>query len=143
MEVGAEGGRIVIKLEQEEDFLPSLEAVLRENNVNSGVVLGGIGALKDFELGWFDPDKREYVKTHHGSSHELLSLQGTVTLGADPPLHVHASLGDERQAVVGGHLFRATVAVLAEVTVQVLEDLHLTRELNPKTGLKELTFGGR
>ncbi|MEE9600779.1 MAG: PPC domain-containing DNA-binding protein [Thermoplasmata archaeon] len=143
METGVEQGRIVVKMRSDEDFLPSLVGVLEEEGFASGLVLSGIGALKDFELGWFDIQERRYVRSRYESSHELLSLQGTVTLESDPPLHVHCSLADVRQKVVGGHLFGGTVSVLAEVAVQVLSEIRLTRELNQQTGLKELKIRKR
>ncbi len=143
MKAGVDDDRILLKLEQGEDFISTLVNGLGDLGVASGVVLGGIGALKQFELGWFDPETREYVRRTYEGSHELLSLQGTVTLDSEPQVHVHASVANERHEVVGGHLFAGTVAVLAEVTVVKLRGLRLTREMNPKTELKELTIHER
>ncbi len=142
MEVGRDGDHVVVKLARGEDLLPTLEEALRGEGVASGVVLAGIGALQDVELGWFDPGEKSYVKRVHAGSRELLSLQGTVTLDADLPLHLHCALADAEQRVVGGHLFRGRVAVLAEVAVRALDALALTRRKNPETGLLELTMGG-
>ncbi|MFQ5838705.1 MAG: PPC domain-containing DNA-binding protein [Thermoplasmata archaeon] len=142
MEIGVDHGRIVLKLQRDEDFLPSLVKALEESRVSSGLVLGGIGALKEFELGWFDPESRTYVRSGYEPSHELLSLQGTVTPGSEPPIHVHCSLSNEKCGVVGGHLFRGKVSVLAEVAIQGLEGIRLDREVNPRTGLRELTIRG-
>lgn len=143
MEVGRDGDLVVVKLGRGEDLLPVLGEALRGEGVTSGVVLAGIGALEDVELGWFDPRSKSYVRNAYAESRELLSLQGTVTLEADLPLHLHAALADAEQRVVGGHLFRGRVAVLAEVAVRGLDGLALTRLENPATGLLELTMGGR
>lgn len=143
MKTGIDDGKVVLKLEQGEDFLSTLVKGLEGLGVTSGVVLGGIGALKHFELGWFDPDTREYVRRQYEGSYELLSLQGTVTLESQPQVHVHASVANEKHEVVGGHLFAGTVAVLAEVSVLRLEGLRLTREMNPRTELRELTIHER
>ncbi len=143
MKTGLDAAKAVLKLEQGEDFVPMVVKGLGDLGVTSGIVLSGIGALRDFELGWFDPDSREYIRDRYEGSHELLSLQGTITLSSDPPIHVHASLANENQEVVGGHLFAGTVAVLAEVAVLRLDGLHLAREPNPKTDLKELTIHRR
>ncbi len=140
MEVGVHGTRVLVKLERGEEFLPSLLKALEDKGVTSGVVTEGIGALEEFELGWFDPDTREYVRNRFETSHELLSMQGTVTLGSDPPIHVHCSLANEHHAVVGGHLFGGTVSVLAEVAIDSLGEVRLERKVNPKTGLKELSL---
>lgn len=141
MEVGREGDLVVVKLSRGEDLLPTLAEALRGEGVSSGVVLTGIGALEEVELGWFDVEERAYVRNVYAGSRELLSLQGSVTLEAELPLHLHAALGDEAQRVVGGHVFRARVAVLAEVAVRALDTLPLTRRRNPATGLLELTVG--
>lgn len=143
MKTGMDGNEVVLKLEQGEDFLATLVKGLGELGVTSGVVLSGIGALKDFELGWFDPDIREYARHRYQGSHELLSLQGTVTLESQPQVHVHASVANKDNQVFGGHLFEGIVAVLAEVSVLKLKGLHLTREMNPRTQLKELTIHTR
>lgn len=140
MQVGVDRGWIVVKLQRDEEVLPSLVKAMEEWGVPSGLVVSGIGALKEFELGWFDPETRRYERRSFESSHELLSLQGTVTLEAEPPIHVHCSLSNERHELVGGHLFSGKVSVLAEVALQALEEVRLTRELNPETGLKELTI---
>jgi predicted DNA-binding protein with PD1-like motif len=140
MEVGVEKGWIVVKLEKDEELIPSLVQVMKERGASSGVVGAGIGAHKEFELGWFDPLERSYSRRRYETSHEILSLQGTVTLDSDPPIHVHCSLSDEEHRVVGGHVFEGKVSVLAEVAMLALEEVSLTRKTNPETGLRELTI---
>lgn len=66
---------------------------------------------------------------------EVLSLVGTLS---PEGLHLHASLGDERGAVCGGHLVRATVHTTAEIVVGVARSLTFSREMDPGTGFKEL-----
>ncbi|MFQ5908487.1 MAG: PPC domain-containing DNA-binding protein [Thermoplasmata archaeon] len=143
MRTGADGRWLVVKLERGEEVLASLEKALAERGITSGLVLSGIGALEGVELGWFDPLGGQYVRRHLEGSHELLSLQGSVTLEADPPLHVHASLAGSDHGAVGGHLFEGSVSVLAEIGIQHLEGLRMTRRKNPATGLNELSVGPR
>ncbi|MFQ6013215.1 MAG: PPC domain-containing DNA-binding protein [Thermoplasmata archaeon] len=138
MQVGTDGHWMVVKLQRGEEVLPSLQEALEERGVASGLVLTGIGALEGVELGWFDPKAGVYVRKRLEGSHELLSLQGSVTLGADPPLHLHASLAGSDLRAVGGHLFEGRVSVLAEIGIRHLEGLRLTRRKNPATGLNEL-----
>ncbi|MFQ5987010.1 MAG: PPC domain-containing DNA-binding protein [Thermoplasmata archaeon] len=128
-----------MKLQRGEEVLPSLQEALRGRGITSGLVLSGIGALEGLELGWFDPEKGAYVRKRFEGSHELLSLQGSVTLEAEPPLHVHASVAGPDYAAVGGHLFAGSVSILAEISVQHLEGLRMTRKENPDTGLNELS----
>jgi predicted DNA-binding protein with PD1-like motif len=143
MQTGQDGRWLVVKLERGEQVLPSLQAALEERGITSGLVLSGIGALEGLELGWFDPEGEGYVRRRLEGSHELLALQGSVTLQADPPLHLHATVAGPDYAAVGGHLFDGRVSVLAEIGIQHLEGLRMTRRRNPTTGLNELAVEPR
>ena len=143
MQTAQDGRWLVVKLERGEEVLPSLEHALEERGITSGLVLSGIGALEGLELGWFDPEGEGYVRRRFEGSHELLALQGSVTLRADPPLHLHATVAGSDYAAVGGHLFDGRVSVLAEIGIQHLEGLRMTRRKNPTTGLNELTVEPR
>jgi hypothetical protein len=52
---------------------------------------------------------------------ELLSTQGNLAPGPDGPFtHIHVVLSDDDKVVHGGHLFRATVSITAEIHLRVL-----------------------
>ncbi len=138
MQTGQDGRWLVVKLQRGEDVLPSIEGALEDRGVTSGLVLSGIGALERIELGWFDTKGGVYVRKRFEGSHELLSLQGSVTLGAEPPLHLHATVAGPSYGAVGGHLFEGRVSVLAEIGIRHLRGLRMTRKKNPATGLNEL-----
>ncbi|MFQ5919895.1 MAG: PPC domain-containing DNA-binding protein [Thermoplasmata archaeon] len=138
MQTGQDGRWLVVKLQRGEEVLPSLEGALEARGVTSGLVLSGIGALDGLELGWFDPEAGSYVRRRFEGSHELLSLQGSVTLEADPRVHLHATVAGRNHEAIGGHLFEGRVSVLAEIGIQHLQGLRLTRRENPATGLNEL-----
>jgi predicted DNA-binding protein with PD1-like motif len=140
MKTGQDGGWLVVKLERGEEVLPALEGALERHGVTSGLVLSGIGALEGLELGWFDPVAGSYLRKRFEGSHELLSLQGSVTLQSDPRVHLHASVAGGNYEAIGGHLFEGRVSVLAEIGIRHLQELRLTREKNPETGLNELTM---
>lgn len=140
MKTGQDGRWLVVKLQRGEEVLPSLEEALQDHGVTSGLVLSGIGALDRLELGWFDPEEGTYHHKRFEESHELLSLQGSVTLEADPRVHLHATVAGRNHQAIGGHLFEGRVSVLAEIGIQRLQGLRLTREKNPATGLNELTM---
>ena len=138
MQTEQDGRWLVVKLQRGEDLLPSLEGALEDRGVTSGLVLSGIGALERLELGWFDAKGGRYVRKRFEGSHELLSLQGSVTLGAEPSLHLHATVAGPSYEAVGGHLFEGRVSVLAEIGIRHLRGLRMTRKKNPATGLNEL-----
>lgn len=142
MQVSSHGDVVIIRLHEGEDFHPTLLEALRQARVDNGVILTGVGMHKDFELGWFDHATMSYQKRTFDTPHELVALSGTVALadtgeGTATMPHVHAALAGPDLSVVGGHLWKATVTVLNEISVLRTESAH-RRLLNPDTGLMEL-----
>ena len=60
MQLKTESNIVIVKLDDGEDFFESIERIVKECDISSGMVLSGIGQLKNFELGYFDGKK--YVK---------------------------------------------------------------------------------
>ena len=132
----------VIRLHEGEDFFPTLLEALARVDLRNGIILTGVGMLKDFELGWFDHATMGYNKRTFDTPHELVALSGTVALvdidGEKKVMpHVHAALAGPDLALVGGHLWKATVTVLNEISIR-RTDTAFERRLNPATGLMEL-----
>lgn len=144
MQVLEDGDTVVVRLHEGEDFFSTLEEALRKVDLRHGVILTGVGMLKDFELGWFDHATRGYVKRTFGTPHELVAMSGTVAVSADDEAkvmpHVHVAMAGPDLALVGGHLWRATVTVLNEVSIRRVAE-PMVRRLNPATGLMELDLG--
>ena len=138
MESRRERDTVFVKLSDGDDLFPSLEAAARENQVESGAVLWGIGMLRDFEIGFFGTNG--YDKAVFPDRHELLSLHGSISLRGDPLLHLHVSLGRPDRTAIGGHLFRARTAVVNEIQIQRFDSIHFNRRFNAKTGLREIVF---
>lgn len=136
MKSAADANLIVAKLEDGEDLLGSLEKVVREHHIDSGTVLWGIGMVRDFEVGYYDG--KAYHRTTFGPPHELIALHGSIARRGDPVFHLHVAGADKSHGVVGGHLFKATVSVLNEICIARFDRLRLTRELSPRSGLREL-----
>jgi predicted DNA-binding protein with PD1-like motif len=133
-----EGNAVLLKLSDGEDLFPSLERAAREHGIEDGAVLWGIGMIRDFEIGFFGP--KGYDKTVFSDRCELLGLHGSVSLRGDPRIHLHATVGRQDHAAIGGHLFRAKAAVVNEIHLVGFEGIRLNRRFNEKTGLRELIF---
>lgn len=144
MQVAEDDGLVVMRFHEGEDFLATLQEGLVKVGLEHGVIVTGVGMLKDFELGWFDHSTKAYNKRTFSTPHELLSLNGTVAVDGDDASHVmphiHASLAGPDLSVVGGHLWKATTTVLNEVAI-LRVDRPMRRNLNPATGLMELELG--
>jgi len=68
--------------------------------------------------------------------HEIVSLVGTLSEGG----HLHASLSDVKGGVVGGHVMGDMVVfTTAEIVIGDCCQLEFTREMDDKTGFKELS----
>jgi len=130
----------VVKLDDGEDLFPSLERIVHEHSIVSGVFLGGVGMIREFEIGYWSG--KEYLTEFHETPHELLHYGGSIARAEGKPMfHIHATLAGPDHRTVGGHVNRAVVAVLNEIFILKLEELELTRELNPGSGLMELVVG--
>jgi predicted DNA-binding protein with PD1-like motif len=80
--------------------------------------LTGIGAVSDAVIGYFDPEKKAYLRNHEKGQAELLSLTGNLALNKQEPFfHVHVALGLRDGSARGGHLFEATVRPTVELVL--------------------------
>ncbi len=134
----AEEGRfIVAKLSKGENLVAALKEIIEKHGIVSGLVISGIGMLRNVELGYYSGEEHE-LRTFE-KPRELVALHGSMTTGEETIIHLHCALSDENYDVIGGHLIDAEVAVIAELVIAKLSKIELGRELNPATGLKELS----
>lgn len=132
-----ENNFIVAKLNDGENLFDSLKRLTREYNIRSGTILSGIGMLRNFEIGFFNGER--YIKEKIRQPYELIALHGSIaTVNNKPSIHIHCGLAGPDHRLIGGHLFRAKVAVLNEITILKFDDMGLTRKKNKKSGIAEL-----
>lgn len=132
-----DGARHLLRLDRGEEVLGSLVDFAAREKL-PGAALAGVGAVEQTELGYFDLRRREYLRRVFAGEMELLSLSGNITWwSGEPVVHAHVVLGGPDYTTVGGHLFRATIAVTAEIVVTTL-DAPLERDIDERTGLKLL-----
>ncbi len=125
---------IVVRLFPDEAVHDVLETVCHRHEVETAVVVSAVGQLCAFRLGYFKT-KGDYTPAYFEEPHELLSLAGTITRHEDGyNLHLHAVLGNEAKAVVGGHLIEGTVAVTNEI-VLLRSEISVERRLEEESGL--------
>lgn len=128
-------GPILIVLDKGDKLVEVLTQVVTEHRIPGGY-LSGIGALRDVELGYYVLERKTYLrKIFSEEAYELLTLTGNVSLKKDTPfVHVHAVLGKDDFSTFGGHLFEATVAVTAEITLTPFDKMPV-RKPNLDIGL--------
>jgi predicted DNA-binding protein with PD1-like motif len=143
MQVIEDDGIVVIRLHEGEDFFPTVLEALKRVDLRYGVILTGVGMLKDFELGWFDQGTMGYNKKEFSTPHELVAMSGTIAVSDDDERavmpHVHLAMAGPDLTLVGGHLWKATVTVLNEISIKRVGK-EMVRRHNPATGLMELAL---
>ncbi len=123
-----------VVFETGEEVIAGLHAFAREANL-LGSHLTAIGAFSDCVLGFFDPEKKEYVRVPVREQGEVLSLLGNVAVHHDlPKVHAHVVVGKRDGTAHGGHLLEAHVRPTLEVIV-VESPGHLERRTDEQTGL--------
>jgi uncharacterized protein len=94
-----------------------------------------IGAFKEVTLGYFDWEKKDYLKIPVHEQVEVLSLVGDIAVNKGKPnIHVHAVLGKRDGTTCGGHLIEAEVRPTLEV-ILTESPHHLTRRFDRESGL--------
>jgi hypothetical protein len=95
-----------------------------------------IGAFQEATLGYFDWQKKDYLKIPIHEQTEVLSLVGDIALDDkdEPKVHAHVVLGRSDGTTRGGHLLEGRVRPTLEVML-VESPRHLHRKHDPQSGL--------
>jgi predicted DNA-binding protein with PD1-like motif len=134
-EITADRRRVlVVACDKGDDPVACVTDAVTSANVLAAQVTG-VGALRRAEVGYFDRDRRDYVRIPVDEQIEVLSLVGDVaTRDGAPALHVHAVLGRRDGSTVGGHLLGGEVWPTLEVIVTEVAP-QLAKRVDPETGL--------
>ncbi len=137
MEYRREGNIVVAKLDHGCDFFESLRGLLKEVGKEGAVVVGGIGMLKDFKLGYYNSFKDEYQWKEYPEPMELVSIEGSIA--DDGSIHIHAVVSGEDHIANSGHLKGGKVFNVVEVTLNVFEDIDIKRKMDEDRGSELLS----
>jgi len=129
MEISRKGAVMMLRLDQDEDILGSIQEAVK-NERYSLLVTTGLGMIHDFELGYFN--KGKYLKKAFSEPHELLALQGSVASEGEPRIHIHATVANTKHEAFGGHLMRGKAWMSNEIGLVRLEGGFSKRILDPK-----------
>jgi predicted DNA-binding protein with PD1-like motif len=139
VEKSRKGDLLVIRFSDGDDLLKELEAVLREEGISSGIVIGGVGMVKNAGLSFYR-GRGQYETVPIDGEAELCSLNGNIsTLDDQIVVHLHAVVGLKGGNALGGHVSSAKVNMTAEIAVLATQQ-KLKRVLDPETGLRKLFF---
>jgi len=118
-----------------DEVMSNLLQFASENRLG-GSHFTAIGAFQDVTLGYFDWEKKDYLRIPVREQVEVLSLVGDVALdeGGKPKVHAHLVVGRSDGSTRGGHLLEGHVRPTLEVTL-VESPAHLHRRHDPESGL--------
>ncbi len=124
----------VLVLEIGEEFVDTILRYAEQTKICAASIQA-IGAIRNFELGYYVLDQKQYLRKKVDEIAELISCSGNLAIKDGTPfLHVHVSAGLRDFRVIGGHLFSAIVAVTAEVILKPMPNV-MKRSFNDETGL--------
>jgi predicted DNA-binding protein with PD1-like motif len=124
--------QFAVRLEDGEELIPSLLAL----GIDSGIILNGVGMLRELELGYWNG--KSYDIKRIDEPVELLSLQGNFARkGEECILHCHTTVAKQSGTALGGHVISAIVNNTAEIFIHRLSGITLERKME-KTGLAGL-----
>jgi len=120
------------RLKPGEDLRRSIEAIVKENNIEAGWINTCVGSLTDYTIRF--ANQRE---GSHGSGHfEIVSLTGTVSVNGS---HLHISISDSEGKTIGGHLLEGCkIYTTAEIVIGTTTAYEFKREKDGTTEWKEL-----
>jgi hypothetical protein len=129
-------GHVVVQLHPGDRALESIEDAIEEHDIDTGVVVSGIGSLNKLHVHYVvpyegfpdlpdeDDEVDEYI--HEEGAWEVGSLQGAIADG-EPHLHITA-FEPESDRMLAGHLEpESVVHALMEIVIRPIDGVELTR----------------
>ncbi len=122
----------VLRLKPGEDLRKSIEAIVKEKNIEAGWINTCVGSLTDYTIRF--ANQKEGT---HGSGHfEIVSLTGTVSVNGS---HLHISISDSEGKTIGGHLLEGCkIYTTAEIVVGTTAAYEFIRKKDGTTEWEEL-----
>jgi predicted DNA-binding protein with PD1-like motif len=131
---GGDARTYLLEFGTDQEVMQGLLEFAKKHKLAAGH-LTGIGAISDAVIGYFDPQKKVYLRNHEKGQAEVLSLTGNLALyDKEPFFHVHVALGLRDGSARGGHLFAATVRPTVEIVLTTYPK-PVRRKIDPDTGL--------
>ena len=135
------GGTVLI-LDTGDEVVSKLTEFVKEKHID-GAHFTAIGAFSDAGIGYFDPQKKDYLKNQVNEQVEVVSLIGDIALDkGEPKVHAHVVVGKRNGSAMGGHLLEAHVRPTLEVMLQETGE-QLKRKFDPKSGLALIDLGAK
>tara|TARA_Y100000814_G_scaffold240170_2_gene184521 strand:+ start:433 stop:861 length:429 start_codon:yes stop_codon:yes gene_type:complete len=123
-----------ISLSKDEYINETLLDISNKESIKSGWI-SGVGAMYEIEVGYFDVDKKDYIRKSFPGDYEILSISGNISIKeGNRFIHTHVTFSDENFNVFGGHLFDAKIAAAGEFMINTC-NFEIKRKFNKDIGL--------
>ena len=142
MEHTRSGSDILVRIDPGEEIHAILKELADDLGFDAAAITSGIGRTRENQYGYMD-EEGVYQRRSLDLPSELVSLSGNIarTLEGDAFTHIHCCWSDDDNNVHAGHLFQATVHVVAEIHIRVMDHASMTRCPLAEFELLGLEFG--
>jgi predicted DNA-binding protein with PD1-like motif len=111
------GHYYVLRLHKNDEIITVLKEAAENYKIN-GAFFFGLGVGSSVVLGYFDVDRRTYIKKAFEGEYEFTSFSGNIAkYNGDVVIHCHVTIADKNFDAVGGHLIQATVPATCEIII--------------------------
>jgi predicted DNA-binding protein with PD1-like motif len=138
--VGHTGRVILLRLDENDDVLESLEFIASTEGIKNGIFFV-IGSLKEGNLvsGAETQDIPVIPIWHHlKNNHEILGIGNIFQMEGQPKIHLHAALARGNECLMGCLRGESKVFLLEEVIIFELLGIEAFRDKDVGTGLPML-----
>ena len=129
------GRTFILKLEQGEFLLESIQSLVKDKKISNAVIVSGIATFDQSRLHMIsttDYPIKTYIDEKTGVPLEVVSVDGFI---ADGEPHIHCTISDRNQAYAGHLLEGCRILYLGEIVLQEILDLNIERRENEKGAL--------
>ncbi len=126
-----------LRLSPGDDLKKSIQSFVDEKQIRAGSVVSSVGSLTVASLRFANQKESTTLK----GPFEIISLNGTLSVNGS---HLHMGISDGKGRSLGGHLSDGSL-IYTTAEIMIIENLNVDfkRELDPKTGFKELRIDPR
>ena len=128
MEWTRSGDDLFVRIDPGEELHATLQALADEVGFDAAAITSGIGRTRESTYGYMDDNHRYHRVTIEAGS-ELVTLQGNLARreSGEAFTHLHATFSDDDLTPHAGHMFSATVHVVAEIHLRLLPHAVMSR----------------
>ena len=128
MEHTRSGSDILVRIDPGEEIHTAPKELAADPGFDAGAITSGIGRTRENQYGYMDAEG-VYQRRSLDIPSELVSRPGKIarTEEGDAFTHIHCCWSDDDNNVHACHLFEATVHVVAEIHIRIMDHASMTR----------------